>query len=149
RASRTGEILGVKRNKLLKQYIDANGYHHVNLYDGTGKPKHCLVHRLVYEAWNSPIPEGLQVNHKTSKSNNIDNLEVVTPEENREHAIRTGLITRRGEDNPRAKLTREKVLEIRKLRSEGKSVQAIAWEFGVSEGCVRCILSRKSWRHVI
>ncbi len=148
RASRSGQILGVKRGRLLKQFRDRRGYLHVNLYDGSGRPKHCLVHRLVFEAWVSPIPSGFQVNHISGKCNQIENLEIVTPEENRDHAMRTGLINRRGEANPRAKLTEQKVREIRTLRAEGMSVQAIAWKFRVSEKAIYSIVVGKTWRHV-
>ncbi len=148
RASRSGQILGVKRGRLLKQFRDRRGYLHVNLYDGSGRPKHCLVHRLVFEAWVSPIPSGFQVNHISGKCNQIENLEIVTPEENRDHAMRTGLINRRGEANPRAKLTEDNVREIRKLRAQGMSVQAIAWMFRVSEKAIYCIVMGKTWKHV-
>src|SRR5215510_12487591 len=114
RASRTGQILGVKRGRLLRQFRDRRGYHHVNLYDGSGRPTHCLVYRLVFEAGVARIPPGFEVNHVSGNksANTIDSLEIVTHEENRDHAIRTGLIKRRGEANPRAKLTEEKVREI-------------------------------------
>lgn len=42
------------------------------------------VHRLVYEAFIGPIPDGMQVNHiDEDKSNNkIDNLNLMTPKQN-------------------------------------------------------------------
>ena len=46
-----------------------------------------LVHRMVWEAFNGPIPDRLEVNHKDlDKTNNkLDNLELVTHQENLVH----------------------------------------------------------------
>jgi len=149
-ASRDGQIKSLFRDKLLRPYVDHHGYHHVNLYKGQSKPKHCMVHRLVYETWVAEIPDGLQVNHKNGDKscNSVDNLELMTAEENREHALRTGLIKHRGEANFRAKLTEQKVREIRQRRIAGESVQSIAWAFQVSESTIRMVFSARSWRHV-
>lgn len=45
---------------------------------------HGMVHRLAYEAWRGPIPEGLQIDHLCRVRNcvNPDHLEAVTPRQN-------------------------------------------------------------------
>ena len=46
--------------------------------------KSYTVHRLVWQAFNGPIPEGYQVNHLSEKKiqNNLDNLNLMTAKEN-------------------------------------------------------------------
>lgn len=58
--------------------------------------------------------------------------------------------TRRGEGVHTAKLNPEKVLEIRRILSEGKlSQKEIADIFGVSQVNISCIELGKTWKHVI
>jgi hypothetical protein len=69
------------------------GYKEVTLCSG-GERQRFLVHRLVVMAFIGPPPKGLtQVNHKDGdKQNNwAGNLEWVTPSENVQHAIDSGL----------------------------------------------------------
>lgn len=49
-----------------------------------GKIKTHLVHRLVWEAFNGPIPDGMQVNHinEVKTDNRLENLNLMTPKEN-------------------------------------------------------------------
>ena len=71
--------------KLLKPYVKDNrvGYLIVNLCCN-GKSKKCRLHRLVWEAFNGPIPEGMHVNHinEDPKDNRLCNLNLLTPKEN-------------------------------------------------------------------
>jgi hypothetical protein len=64
--ARRGRVLTTSRNK--------HGHHQVMLYlDGKCYPR--WVHRLVYEAFNGPIPDGQQVRHWPDRdpSNNTPN----------------------------------------------------------------------------
>lgn len=47
------------------------------------------VHRLVWEAFNGPIPNRLEINHKDldRANNRLDNLELMTHQQNIQHAI--------------------------------------------------------------
>ena len=47
------------------------------------------VHRLVWEAFNGPIPGRLEINHKNlnRSDNRLENLELVTHQQNVQHAI--------------------------------------------------------------
>lgn len=49
-----------------------------------GKRKHYFIHRLVWEAFNGPILEGMQINHinEDITDNRLENLSLVTPSEN-------------------------------------------------------------------
>jgi len=146
--SQDGQVRSLTRNKLLAQAKNKRGYRLVNLYRD-GRPRNFLVHRLVASAFIAVIPEGWEVNHKDGDKNNnaVDNLEIVTPEQNRLHAKRHGLL-RRGERNPRAKLTEAEVREIRRRRAEGESVTLLARNYYVGERAIFLICRRETWKHV-
>jgi trehalose/maltose hydrolase-like predicted phosphorylase len=77
--------------RLLKQSVDRYGYLYVCLFkDGTRK--NLKVHRLVAQAYLVACDKP-HVNHiDGNKANNsVENLEWVTPKENKQHAFRTGL----------------------------------------------------------
>jgi hypothetical protein len=54
-----------------------------------GKYVRCSVHRVVWEAFNGPIKDRLEINHKdlNRSNNNLNNLELVTHQQNLQHAI--------------------------------------------------------------
>ena len=83
--SETGEIISLKdkNEKSLKQFINNNGYYKVQLC-WNSKYKNYYVHRLIWEAFNGPIPKGMQINHKdeNKRNNCLSNLEMVTPQYN-------------------------------------------------------------------
>ncbi len=72
---------------------DNKGYLRTRLTNKEGKASTIKVHRIVAIAF-IPNPLGLaQVNHKdgNKKNNCVDNLEWVTNNENKEHAVKNGL----------------------------------------------------------
>ena len=75
----------------------------------------------------------------------MDNLAIVTGEENRGQIQRT---KRMGEDNPRSVLTEENVREIRRLRAEGVTARALAARFNVTEKTIYMVAKRRRWPHV-
>ena len=97
-----------------------------------------MVHRLVFEAFVGPIPEGFEINHLdgNKKNNALVNLEVVTPKENIQHAIRTGLLRNRGVESVLAKLTTKQAEEIRSAYMCGEKQREIAARFSVSQSTV-------------
>lgn len=54
----------------------------------------------------------------------------------------------RGENHPRAKLTNEQVIEIRKLYNAGFSNKLIARNFKISTWNVEEIGKRRTWTHL-
>lgn len=78
-------------NKILTQY-QQNGYKHCSLSINK-KPKKFRVHRLVAEAFIENKDNKPFVNHKDGirTNNRVTNLEWVTPSENAQHAVDTGL----------------------------------------------------------
>lgn len=91
--SDNGKIFNAKSGKELKSYKSRHGYLFVILYLN-GVPKNHYVHRIMIEAFFGRLPKDLQTNHLNgNKSDNrLENLEVVTPWGNIQHAIENGLI---------------------------------------------------------
>lgn len=54
----------------------------------------------------------------------------------------------KGEDNPSAKLTKEKVLEIREAAKAGESKEVLASCYGVAKSTITAIISRRLWPSV-
>jgi hypothetical protein len=108
-----------------------DGYRDVNI-QVNNKVYYVKEHRLIWSYFNGDIPEGMTINHiDGNKTNNsLDNLELVTPEENNEHAFQTGLNSR--------KLTINQIKELKSLIDTGvMSKRAIAKKFGVSDSTVQ------------
>ena len=70
------------KEKILKLRLDSR-YYQVVLCKQSIK-KNYRVHRLVWEAFNGQIPEGLQVNHinEVKTDNRLSNLNLMTAKEN-------------------------------------------------------------------
>lgn len=73
----------IQKGRILKSSKTKKGYLQVHLYKDR-KKKTFLVHRLVWEAFNGTIPEGMQVNHisEDKTDNSLWNLNLMTPKEN-------------------------------------------------------------------
>lgn len=107
------------------------------------------AHRVMYELENGPIPEGMQVLHSCDNPGcvNPDHLWVGTNLDNRRDSLRKKRHNY-GERHGNARLTDQKVLEIRR-RSEGaRNAQALADEFGVSRCTIDDVVRRRSWKHL-
>ena len=91
RASNLGRIKSLERinarghrlkEKILKPRL-VSEYYLIGLRKQSIQKKY-LVHRLVWEAFNGSISEGLQVNHinEVKTDNRLSNLNLMTPKEN-------------------------------------------------------------------
>jgi hypothetical protein len=122
-----------------------DGYGHFKA-DG----KSVRAHRASYATLVSPIQEWLFVCHHCDNRACVrpGHLFVGTNADNAADRDRKGRNNPPvGENNGSAKLTDAKVLEIRRLASEGVSQQAISCQFGVSYSLVSLIIRRKIWVH--
>lgn len=116
------------------------------------KGKSLLAHRVSYTVYGGEIPDGFCVRHKCDNPScvNPDHLLIGTLLDNnkdRDDRGRTHRFNgaRRGENNPRARLTWLKVGEIRELA--GLSSKAdLARKFGVSEKTIGDIVSNRRCR---
>ena len=156
RIARTGRGRGAKAGRVLKLSLHHSGYLVVTLCKG-GVEKNCLVNRLVAETFIGPIPPKHEVNHLDGDKHNnrADNLEITTKQGNIDHAVKHGLMKKRGADNPMAKLTPDIVRRIRYLagtyKAAGYGQEEIARRIGkatgirVSGASVRNVLTGATW----
>ena len=94
KVSNDGQILNVKRNRLLKQCNRGNGYLCVALYSGKGNHKMFAVHQLVAQHFICFVPNNnvkYDINHinENKLDNNINNLNIVSRKGNINHGTRT------------------------------------------------------------
>lgn len=87
-----GRVYSEKSGRFLNGCHDSKGYLYLDIRGRKCENVCPKIHRLVAQLFIGE-PNGLQVNHKDgNKENNaVSNLEYVTHEENRIHAINTGL----------------------------------------------------------
>ena len=111
------------------------------------KKKHYLVHRLVAELYLPNPDHKEQVNHIDGNklNNSVDNLEWVSNQENRTHAVNNDLHLC-GEKCPWAKLTEDDVRYIRKNLEIPNKI--LAEKFQVSTSCIQDVKTRKTWKKV-
>lgn len=126
-----------------------NGYRYFILNDDEGKPQTRLGHRLVLEAFVGPCPDGMEACHNNGDrtDNRIENLRWDTAKANQADRRKHGTDLR-GEALPYAKLTAEKVREIRKRAEAGEKQTVLAKEFGVGDPQIHRIIKRERWAHV-
>lgn len=109
------------------------------------------IHRLVWSAFNGPIPPGLQVRHLNGdpSDNRLSNLAIGTQSDNEMDKRRHGTDPR-GERHGSCRLSLEEVLLIRELWVSGVSARGIKSRLNlpVSEGNVHAVATGISWRHV-
>ena len=81
-----------RKGRKLKPATDKDGYLRITLTNN-GKRKSYCVHRLVARTFLKEYDDKLQVNHKNGikNDNRLENLEMVTLQENIKHSIETGL----------------------------------------------------------
>ena len=140
--TRDGKVINKHTGHTLAPQPNGKGYLRVSI----GK-KLMFIHRLVAEKY-IPNPENKpQVNHKDgNKLNNcVDNLEWVTNQENRNHAVDNDLQVT-GEKCSWAKLTEENVKEIR--ANPGYENEYWARKFKVSRGTINDVVNYRTWKHI-
>lgn len=131
----------------LRQKTTRFGYNEVT-FSINGVSKSVKTHRIVAEAFIQNNDNKQQVNHINGikTDNSLNNLEWVTPMENINHGIKTGLINNNGELNPASKMKIKDVLNIRKKYLSGKySQRLLAKEYNVSQKSIFNIVNSKKW----
>lgn len=124
--------------------LDKEGYGTIKVGGKYGRPQQA--HRIVYEHYNSKIPEGLFVCHKCDVPAccNPDHLFVGTPRDNMLDMIKKGRNVRTiGERNGNCKLKRE---QVDKIRSDTRKYSEIAIDYGVVKSTISVIKNWKSRR---
>lgn len=156
-ASDQGEIrsLNTSRVTIKRQHLGKDGYLQISLSKPNIGKETFRVHRLIWEAFNGPIPHKESnpscasywvVNHINAirTDNRLANLEIISRAENSS----LGADKRRGENSGKTTLTEADVIEIRNRRATGESAPSIAKDFGITKNSVGNIASFKTWSHV-
>jgi hypothetical protein len=95
-ADELGNIHSLRYNRILKPGLTRkkHGYHQVAI-PVNGKGISSLVHKLVWEAFNGLVPEGLEIDHidRCYTNNKISNLRVVNRSQNMKNTSRSDLKT--------------------------------------------------------
>ena len=95
-ASKNGDIINVKNERILKMGKDGSGYLHFKIYDkNLEKPLSYLQHRFVYEVFKGPIPRGFEIDHQNNikTDNRIKNLQLLTHKQNIEKSKNKPIIS--------------------------------------------------------
>jgi DNA-binding XRE family transcriptional regulator len=129
-------------------YRNPSGYGRMNVGGRAGRLE--MTHRLSWEIHNGPIPGDLRVLHHCDNppcvnpahlwlGTQLDNIRDRTEKGHHNFLV--------GEKNPHAKLTWEKVGEIRRLYATGEYTQdRLAREYGVAQTGISRIVLGKSWQ---
>lgn len=157
--SNLGRFRNATTKKILKQFENIHGYMVLQARPEMYKVVNVRIHRVVAEVFLGPCPDGYVVNHKdgNKKNNHVDNLEYVTPSENNQHALDTGLRNpwngknaRKGTDNHFATISEDVVYEILRIRDQtGYGCRRIGKMLNLSRSVVNHILSGHSWKETV
>lgn len=130
---------------------------------GRGSPYGCMytnvdgvqsqmkTHRMAYEIWVGPIPDGMIVCHRCDVTLccNPDHLFLGTYSDNTQDCVAKGRKNPpRGERQGQSILTTDDVRAIRELRAQGHGATELARKFGVSQPTISMICARKRWSHI-
>lgn len=150
-ATECGEIMKVSTGKVISQFlVGIPPYYSVN-FTINKKSRQQRVHRMVALAWlenDDPINK-IQVNHKDGNkfNNHVSNLEWVTPAQNQQHAVLTGL-KGKSESLYNSLLLDEQVHQICKLFMEGWTTKDVAEKFEIPRNVALTIRSGDSYLSV-
>ena len=95
-ASKDGDVINVKKNKVMSMIKNNCGYLHFNIYNkDLKKIKTNLQHRFVYEVFNGKIPSHLEIDHlnENKTDNRIKNLQLLTHKQNVEKSKNKPIIS--------------------------------------------------------
>jgi len=109
--------------------------------------KYYQAHRVSYRLNCGPIPKGMLVLHKCDNKIclNPNHLELGNQSKNMKDRSLRGRINMKNERNPNAKLSWDKVREI---RSSSLTRGELANKYGISKGHISWVKHNKSWKEV-
>ena len=152
--SNMGNLLSVRRHRLMKPSNADNGYSRVNLMKTDSfnpnprGAKMGYIHRLVAIAFIPNPHNHPWVNHKNGikSDNRVDNLEWGTIRYNHLHAYQTGLhVSIKGSSVHSHKLTEFQAMDI--FVSQ-QSTRVLAVQYGVHKNTINAIRAKRAWRHM-
>lgn len=150
--SSDGSVWSILRGKwsMLKGRHVKGGYLSVALRREDGKRLSLLVHRLVLLAFVGPCPPGFEACHRDGnpKNNCLPNLRWGTPASNYRDRVRHNT-DNGGERNGSAKLTTDRVREIRRLYAAGVKRVELVKRYNMGRTTIDSIVTGKSWKQVV
>ena len=148
--SNKGQVKNKITGNIKKQYKDKRGYMRTGLTIDK-KTVVVRVHNMVIDAFLGvrTNKHTLYINHidGDKSNNNLENLELVTPKENSQHASRTGLIPS-GEDCYQAQYTNDQIRNLHYLYRSGRSIESLAVEYDTKKSNIDRILKGDRWKKI-
>lgn len=120
-----------------------NGYGQFRWHHLDGRTSNIVAHKAAWILGIDIVAAGKCVLHKCDNRScvNVDHLFIGTAADNSEDM-------RLKDRQPKFRLSKEKVFEIKSLLGQGVSGASIARQFGVSPSMICAIKKERSWRHV-
>jgi hypothetical protein len=134
----------------LAQTPDKEGYATVMALKKNGtRPLAKHVHQLMMMAFHPSKPPDMETRHKDNDRMNpsLDNLHWGTSQDNADDRNSSGR-TACGEKIHRAKLSDEKVRDIRRRYRNGEGQQSLAAAYKIDATVISRIVRRLAWKHV-
>jgi hypothetical protein len=124
--------------------VDKKGYGRFELGSDTWKS-----HRAAWTLAYGPIPPGKVIRHDCDNPRcvNPSHLRIGTHADNVADKVERERCNR-GEEHPRAVLTEELVVELRRRYAAGESVRVISATMGFEYETIRGAAIRRTWKHV-
>lgn len=151
--SDSGDLYTDYGQRKLNNCLQYKGYVRNCLKLKNNKEFNGFRHRLVMICFNYREDyKEMQVNHKNGnkQDNRLENLEWCTNQENRIHAVQTGLAEGlKGETNPSHKLTEEQVKEIiSHILQKDLSYNQLAKKYHCSKSTIAAIKAKRNWTYL-
>lgn len=131
-----------------------DGYNRVAVPCSDGVYRYVSAHRVIWETVYGESDLNLTINHKDGDTlnNSIENLELISNEENTFHGHRTlkrGNGSRnKGSINPKSKLNENQVKIIKNRLQAGENYKTIAIDYNVAATTIYSIKRGDNWSHV-
>ena len=121
---------------------------------GYGSYGKRLAHRVAYEVYVGPIPDGMHVCHSCDNRRcaNPAHLWLGSASENMRDCKAKGRMSMPprfvGAGHPQSKLTDEKIISIRQEIDGGAQKRPTARKYQIDRATLQSIIERRTWRHV-
>lgn len=136
-----------QRDEIIDKIIDyknRDGYMIGNIKLKGHRTLELRMHRIVWMIFNGEIPAGMQINHidGNKRNNNINNIEIVTPSGNIQHALHIIKTIKTRWESPIAKYPKSVYEQIKRDIETGKKAKQGALELNMNKGGYKQIKRR-------